>query len=116
MNLYLWDAGTDSGITYMSQKSSTVPQDRIKQITSKYPLDPDSPFYDTQVKPFARLTVTRQKKYEKSCSSSNEPDIVPALPTDESKRKYIYHEPLDLALELPLVSCKWPTMRFWSII
>ncbi|RWS10095.1 spondin-1-like isoform X3, partial [Dinothrombium tinctorium] len=84
MNLYLWDAGTDSGITYLSPNQPTIPQERIKRITSSYPNNPESPFYDhtgAKMKPFAKLTVTRQRMYEKQCDGTDElrptPDSLP---------------------------------------
>ena len=70
MNLYLWDAGTDSGVTYLSPNSPTIPQERIRRITSTTPNLPESPFYDQnglRMKPIARLTVSRQRIYEKAC-------------------------------------------------
>lgn len=48
----------------------TVPQEKIRRITSSTPNNPLSPFYDasgTPMKPVARLTVTRQRVYDKSC-------------------------------------------------
>ncbi|XP_076067387.1 spondin-1-like [Oratosquilla oratoria] len=74
LNLYPWDAGTDSGVTYMSPNQATIPRERIRRITSSYPNNPESPFYDpsgTPMKPLARLTVTRQRVYEKSCSDKS---------------------------------------------
>ncbi|XP_055952106.1 spondin-1-like isoform X4 [Argiope bruennichi] len=70
MNLYPWDAGTDSGMTYISPKMPTVPQEKIRRITSSTPNNPQSPFYDPSgqpMKPVARLTVTRQRVYDKNC-------------------------------------------------
>ena len=70
MNLYMWDAGTDSGISYLSPNSPTIPQERIRRITATSPNLPESPFFDQsglQMKPIARLTVARQRIYEKAC-------------------------------------------------
>lgn len=74
MNLYLWDAGTDSGVTYLSPNAPTIPQERIRRITSTTPSQPESPFFDatgTPMKPIARLTVARQRIYEKACGADN---------------------------------------------
>ena len=74
MNLYLWDAGTDSGTTYLSPKKPTIPQERIHRITSTTPNLANSPFYDPnggRMKPFARLTVSRQRIYEKLCGENS---------------------------------------------
>ncbi|XP_064488880.1 spondin-1-like isoform X2 [Ornithodoros turicata] len=83
MNLYPWDAGTSEGDTYViGQKEATSPQQRIQRITSSHPHHPDSPFYDptgAPMKPVARLTVTRQRIYEKSCDD----DVEAFTPTFE---------------------------------
>lgn len=74
MDLHLWDAGTDSGVTYLSPKSPTIPQDRIHRITPQSPSLPESPFYDptgARMKPIARLTVSRQRIYEKACGDNS---------------------------------------------
>ncbi|XP_047736020.1 spondin-1 [Hyalella azteca] len=73
INLYPWDAGTDSGVTYMSANQATIPRQRITKITNSYPNDEQSPFYEPRglpMKPLARLTITRQRVYEKSCSDT----------------------------------------------
>ena len=73
MNLYLWDAGTDSGVSYLSPNQPTIPQERIRRITPTSPSSSDSPFFDpntSKMRPFARLTVTRQRLYEKTCNES----------------------------------------------
>ena len=83
MNLYLWDAGTDSGVTYLSPNAPTIPQERIKRITATNPNTPESPFFDSsgaKMKPFAKLTVSRQRIYEKACG---EIDETPEPYTDE---------------------------------
>ncbi|XP_021918069.1 spondin-1-like isoform X3 [Zootermopsis nevadensis] len=68
LNLYPYDAGTDSGIAYISPDMPTKPRETIRNITSTYPNDPKSPFYGEEMKPLARLYLTRQRLYEKSCS------------------------------------------------
>ncbi|XP_059486805.1 spondin-1-like isoform X2 [Neocloeon triangulifer] len=70
LNLYPWDAGTDSGVSYISPDQPTNPREPIRRITSSFPNDPRSPFYDptgVEMKPLARLYITRQRLYEKSC-------------------------------------------------
>lgn len=70
INLYPWDAGIDSGVTY---NSSDMPQVPIMNIERLWPLntnDVRSPFYDqsgAQMKPIAKLHLMRQRLYEKSC-------------------------------------------------
>uniref|UniRef100_T1JBH1 Spondin-1 n=1 Tax=Strigamia maritima TaxID=126957 RepID=T1JBH1_STRMM len=72
LNLYPWDAGTDSGVSYESPNTPTHPREKIRQITTSYPNNPEAPFYDptgkTPMKPVAQLIVTRQRLYEKACS------------------------------------------------
>lgn len=102
INLYPWDAGTREGNTYYPVKSRpdlrkqlsksplwevtpnpdlsqesvepSEPHQRIRKITSSYPPDPESPFFDetgTPMKPVARLTLSRQRLYEKSCDADD---------------------------------------------
>ncbi|CAD7088135.1 unnamed protein product [Hermetia illucens] len=76
-NLYPWDAGTDSGPTYISPDQPTNPRVPIKRIRTNDPNDPRSPFYDTsgaEMKPLARLYITRQRLYEKNCENSSGED------------------------------------------
>uniref|UniRef100_A0A3Q2FVB7 Spondin-1 n=1 Tax=Cyprinodon variegatus TaxID=28743 RepID=A0A3Q2FVB7_CYPVA len=59
-DLIPWDAGTDSGVTYESPNKPTVPQEKIRPLTS---LDhSQSPFYDPEggaITPVARVVVER---------------------------------------------------------
>ncbi|XP_066589883.1 spondin-1 isoform X2 [Prorops nasuta] len=73
LNLYPYDAGTENGISYTSNASTTDPQDPIWRITTNYPDDPRSPFYDQSgldMKPLARLYLNRQRLYEKTCADT----------------------------------------------
>ncbi|GBO14127.1 hypothetical protein AVEN_63866-1 [Araneus ventricosus] len=48
-----------------------MPQEKIRRITASTPNNLQSPFYDPSgeaMKPVARLTVTRQRVYDKNCS------------------------------------------------
>ncbi|KAH8384613.1 hypothetical protein KR093_002648, partial [Drosophila rubida] len=70
LNLYPWDIGTDSGPSYMSPDQPQVPPDVIRRITSTYPSDYRSPFFDdtgAQMKPLATLYITRKKLYIREC-------------------------------------------------
>ncbi|XP_067012653.2 spondin-1 isoform X2 [Anabrus simplex] len=83
LNLYPWDVGTDSGITYMSEDSPNPTPEPIRRITSTWPDDERSPFYDPHgedIKPLARIQLTRQRLYEKSCEGVV--DQNPDSPTD----------------------------------
>ncbi|BFZ25404.1 hypothetical protein BsWGS_28445 [Bradybaena similaris] len=62
IDLYPWDAGTDSRITYLGRKIPTVPPEPIHRLNSTYPKHGDSPFFGVDLKPFARLTITKNKE------------------------------------------------------
>ncbi|KAJ8913028.1 hypothetical protein NQ315_002043 [Exocentrus adspersus] len=70
VDLYPYDAGTDSGITYMSPNAETNPREKMYAITTTYPEDPRSPFYDptsTKMTPLARVYFKREKVIPKNC-------------------------------------------------
>ncbi|XP_015171826.1 PREDICTED: spondin-1 [Polistes dominula] len=70
VDLYPWDAGTDNGISYMSPNSETKPREKMKPITTSYPEDPRSPFYDPTGRPMlplARLYLDRDKIIQRGC-------------------------------------------------
>lgn len=70
IDLYPWDAGTDNGISYMSPNSETKPREKMKPITTLYPEDPRSPFYDPTgrpMQPLARLYLNREKIIPRGC-------------------------------------------------
>nr|XP_057930592.1 spondin-1b isoform X1 [Doryrhamphus excisus] len=64
-----WDAGTDSGISYESPNKATIPQEKIRSLTS---LDhPQSPFYDPEggaITPVARVVVERIARKGEQCN------------------------------------------------
>lgn len=69
-DLYPWDAGTDSGISYMSPNLETQPRERMYRITTMYPEDPRSPFYDPDahsMTPLAKLYLKREKVIQRNC-------------------------------------------------
>ncbi|XP_030767480.1 spondin-1 isoform X2 [Sitophilus oryzae] len=73
IDLFPYDAGTDSGVTYMSPNAETNPRERMYRITTKYPEDPRAPFYDSrknEMNPMARLYITRQKVIPKQCDEN----------------------------------------------
>ncbi|XP_070538941.1 spondin-1-like [Ptychodera flava] len=55
LNTYPWDAGTDSGITYMATNSPTVPQEKIRPFTNSYPANDASPFFDPTGQPIKHV-------------------------------------------------------------
>lgn len=77
VNLYPYDAGTDSGASYTSPDQPTRPQESIRRIKPNNPNDPRSPFYDPEnleMKPLAKLYITRQRLYEKNCDRNENGD------------------------------------------
>ncbi|XP_058804419.1 spondin-1 isoform X2 [Phymastichus coffea] len=78
IDLYPWDAGTDSGITYMSPNAETNPREYMKPITTMYPEDPRAPFYDPSgqpMLPLARLYLDREEIKKRSCDDSDLEDL-----------------------------------------
>ncbi|KAJ8262476.1 hypothetical protein GJAV_G00166890 [Gymnothorax javanicus] len=64
LDLFPFDAGTDSGFTFSSPNFETIPQEKITEITSSFPNHPVNSFYYPRLKhlpPIARLTLTRLK-------------------------------------------------------
>ncbi|XP_078000197.1 spondin-1-like [Glandiceps talaboti] len=60
--LFPWDAGTDSGITYLAVNSATTPNEKIAPIISTRPVNDAYPFFDATgapVKKVATLIVER---------------------------------------------------------
>ncbi|XP_044537361.1 spondin-2 [Gracilinanus agilis] len=68
MDLFPYDAGTDSGFTFSSPNFATIPQDTVKEITSSSPSHPANSFYYPRLKslpPIARVTMVRIKKRQR---------------------------------------------------
>ncbi|KAL0881151.1 hypothetical protein ABMA27_002269 [Loxostege sticticalis] len=74
LNLFPWDAGTDSGVSYESANIETFPQDAITRVqTSSY--DKNSPFYEMDMKdlhPFGRLGIKLVKTYHRDCEGATD--------------------------------------------
>ncbi|XP_073518699.1 spondin-1 isoform X2 [Phyllobates terribilis] len=87
-DLIPWDAGTDSGVTYESPNKPTIPQDKIRPLTS---LDhPQSPFYDPEggpIIPVARVAIERIARKGEQCNivPDNIDDIIADLVTEEKE-------------------------------
>ncbi|XP_034103073.1 spondin-1 [Drosophila albomicans] len=82
-DLYPWDAGTDSGISYMSPNAETQPRERMYKITTMYPEDPRAPFYNPQTQkmtPLAKLYLRREKIVSRNCDD----DFLQALQLEVS--------------------------------
>jgi len=74
VDLYPWDAGTNSGLTYQERGEETLPRASIHRITSCTPNDERSPFFDptcAPVKPVARLHILKQREYKKECEGGD---------------------------------------------
>lgn len=62
LDLYPYDAGTDSGFTFSSPNFATIPQEPVTEITSSSPSHPANSFYYPRLKalpPIARVTLER---------------------------------------------------------
>ncbi|XP_076144187.1 spondin-1a isoform X1 [Alosa pseudoharengus] len=87
-DLIPWDAGTDSGVTYESPNKPTIPQEKIRPLTS---LDhPQSPFYDPEggaITPVARVVVERIARKGEQCNivPDNVDDIVADIAQEEKE-------------------------------
>uniref|UniRef100_A0A5F9D5H6 Spondin-1 n=1 Tax=Oryctolagus cuniculus TaxID=9986 RepID=A0A5F9D5H6_RABIT len=85
-DLIPWDAGTDSGVTYESPNKPTIPQEKIRPLTS---LDhPQSPFYDPEggsIIQVARVVIERIARKGEQCNivPDNVDDIVADLAPEE---------------------------------
>lgn len=70
IDLFPWDAGTDSGISYMSANAETQPRERMYRITPMYPEDPRAPFYNpgtAEIPAMARLYLRKEKNIPRGC-------------------------------------------------
>uniref|UniRef100_A0A665VZ01 Spondin-2 n=1 Tax=Echeneis naucrates TaxID=173247 RepID=A0A665VZ01_ECHNA len=76
LELFPYDAGTDSGFTFSSPNFETIPQDKVTQITASFPSHPANSFYYPRLKhlpPIAKVTLTRVKKTNQIISLPAEP-------------------------------------------
>ncbi|XP_078080470.1 spondin-2-like [Mustelus asterias] len=55
LDLFPWDAGTDSGFTFSSPNFATTPQETIFQITAKHPSHPANSFYYPRLETLPRM-------------------------------------------------------------
>lgn len=73
IDLLPYDAGTDSGITYMSPNAETSPRERMYRITTTYPEDPRAPFYNPskkEIPTLAKLYLYREKIIPSNCDET----------------------------------------------
>nr|XP_039254629.1 spondin-1-like [Styela clava] len=103
-----WDAGTDSGVSYLSPNSPTNPQDRIRALTSSD--DTESPFYDPlgrPIEPVARVVLERISISGDQCGPSPVSNSAP-----RSTGIDILSSPS--VIEPPLTSCLYGEWSEWS--
>lgn len=75
IKLYLYDAGTASGVDYKSKPEHTIPPEKISLITAEMSRihGEDSPFFNSvqsgegRIKPFAEIMIRRVKVYRRIC-------------------------------------------------
>ena len=88
VDLYPWDAGTDSGLSYFSHNVETDPPNTIHEITNTYPNHAESPFYGKQkIKPMAKLVFTKTKEVCKSKEADDSSEDTNAADLIEMMKK-----------------------------
>ncbi|XP_047208888.1 spondin-2b [Girardinichthys multiradiatus] len=98
LELFPYDAGTDSGFTFSSPNFETIPQDRIMQITSSFPSHPANSFFYPRLKhlpPIAKVTLTKIKKMNQIISLPLEPTQSNLLLTGNEIEDKLINTPLD---------------------
>ncbi|XP_053179787.1 spondin-2b [Scomber japonicus] len=111
LELFPYDAGTDSGFTFSSPNFETIPQDKITQITSSLPNHPANSFYYPRLKhlpPMAKVTLTKIKKTNQIISLPLEPTQSNQLPTGNEIEDTLINTPLDCEVSVwsPWGLCK----------
>ncbi|KAJ8730585.1 hypothetical protein PYW08_001998 [Mythimna loreyi] len=87
LNLYPWDAGTDSGVSYEATNIVTYPQDSIARVEmSSY--DKNSPFFEVDIKdmhPFGKFHIKLIRTYHRDCEeeTTEEPPATEAPASSE---------------------------------
>jgi len=85
VDLYPWDAGIMSGLTYNDAGDETMPVESIRRITACNPDSEISPFFDATcapLKPVARLHILKQREYKKQCANGPaNPGLLPLNPS-----------------------------------
>lgn len=112
IDLFPWDAGTDSGPSYMSHNMVTKPQEKIHKITNHYPNGPSSPFYGPNpIKPMAHLTITKEK--EKCKGNSNVDDGEHESPSTEELVNMMKKK-VQMKKKLQMEKCEMSTWSEWT--
>ncbi|XP_044749130.1 spondin-1-like [Coccinella septempunctata] len=87
LNLYPWDIGTDDGLSYNSPNEPLSEPKTIQKIRTD---SPNSPFFDQEgkeMKPFAKLYLTRLKTYKKECAEEQVTTSDPSEMTTTEEEK-----------------------------
>uniref|UniRef100_A0AAY4F0E2 Spondin domain-containing protein n=2 Tax=Denticeps clupeoides TaxID=299321 RepID=A0AAY4F0E2_9TELE len=108
LDLYPYDAGTDSGFTFSSPNFETVPQDKVTQITSSFPSHPANSFYYPKLKhlpPIAKITLTK--------INVSHVFRLPIEPTKSNQIPTENHLP-ELLIKTPL-DCEVSTWSQWGL-
>ncbi|XP_049868342.1 spondin-2-like isoform X2 [Pectinophora gossypiella] len=124
LNLYPWDAGTDSGISYESVNIPTYPQDNINRVAMSSP-DKNSPFFETDMKdlhPFGKLNLKLVRTYQRECEDTTDAGETPAPDGGGSDGAEDGNEPEEPSSEAPVVrdpetseDCPMTQWAEWSI-
>lgn len=92
-----------------------MPQESIQRITSAFPNDSRSPFYDPtglDMKPLAKLYLNRQRLYEKTCDDASEAlGETGALESNKKNSKYRFV----LFFSLGFYSCVFKAAFTWDL-
>ncbi|MCI4379736.1 hypothetical protein PGIGA_G00231670 [Pangasianodon gigas] len=98
LDLFPYDAGTDSGFTFSSPTFETIPQDKVTQITSSFPNHPANSFFYPRLKnlpPIAKVTLSKIKS-KQIFSLPIEPTQSNQIPTgNEIDESSLINTPLD---------------------
>ncbi|KAL5010540.1 hypothetical protein ScPMuIL_012845 [Solemya velum] len=112
IDLYPWDAGTDSGLTYISRNSETDPPDRIHRISNTFPNHRDSPFFGQEpVKPMAKLTLTKTKE---DCSNIGEEQTSEEYSPSTEELINMMKKKMMLKKKLEIEKCATTQWTAWS--
>ncbi|XP_076079810.1 spondin-1-like isoform X3 [Mytilus galloprovincialis] len=88
IDLYPWDAGTDSGLSYFSHNIETDPPENIHKISNSYPNHAESPFYGKQkIRPMAKIVFTKTKEVCKNGDTEDSSEDTSATDLIEMMKK-----------------------------
>ncbi|TST60400.1 Spondin-2 [Bagarius yarrelli] len=97
LDLFPFDAGTDSGFTFSSPKFETIPQDKVTEITSSFPSHPANSFFYPRLRnlpPIAKVMLTKIKS-KHFFSLPIEPTQSNQIPIGNELDESLINTPLD---------------------